>query len=280
MVIAHFVGRDGRRIVADVAGDPDAAPVLLLHGGGQTRHAWARAAAQLASAGWRTVALDARGHGDSDWDPDGDYSLTAFSDDLAAVVAAIDGPPPVLIGASLGGLTSLFLEGERAPGTARAIALVDVAPRLESTGTSRIHAFMDRPEGFASLEEAAGAIAEYNPHRPPPTDLRGLEKNLRQGEDGRWRWHWDPRFIGGRGPSELSDHARMTACARALTIPTLLVRGRLSDVLSDEGARELLALVPGAQYVDVQGAGHMVAGDRNDVFAGALLEFLASLAGA
>jgi pimeloyl-ACP methyl ester carboxylesterase len=276
----RFTGWGGLALEGDLRGDPAAPPVLLLHGGGQTRHAWGGTAATLADRGWRTLALDARGHGRSDWDPDADYSIRAFTADVLAVLAELDGPrpPPVLVGASLGGLTSLFLEGEVAPGTARALVFVDIAPRLERTGAARIHAFMDRPQGFATLDEAADAIAAYNPHRPRPTDLRGLEKNLRRNEDGRWYWHWDPRFIAGKGgPSELTDHARLSACARALTVPTLLVRGRMSDILSEEGAREMLELVPHARYADVSGAGHMVAGDRNDAFTAAVVAFLDDL---
>jgi pimeloyl-ACP methyl ester carboxylesterase len=273
----RFTGRGGLALEGDLRGDPEAPPVLLLHGGGQTRHAWGGTAATLAERGWRTLALDARGHGRSDWDPDADYTLAAFAADVLAVLAELAGPPPVLVGASLGGLTSLFLEGEAAPGTARALVFVDIAPRLERQGADRIHAFMDRPQGFTSLEEAADAIAAYNPHRPRPNDLRGLEKNLRRGDDGRWYWHWDPRFITGGGPTELVDHARMSACARSLSVPTLLVRGRMSDILSEEGAREMLELVPHARYADVSGAGHMVAGDRNDAFTAAVVAFLDDL---
>jgi non-heme chloroperoxidase len=273
-----FTTAGGLTLAGDLRGAPEHPLVLLLHGGGQTRHAWGGTAAALADRGWRTVSLDARGHGGSDWAPSADYSLTAFATDLADVIAQIGGPPPVVVGASLGGLTALFLEGELAPGTARAIALVDVAPRMEERGTQRIRAFMDRPEGFESLDEAADAIAAYNPHRPRPDDVAGLAKNLRLDGDGRWRWHWDPRFLDpGNGPHELSDHERMCECARRLAVPTLLVRGRMSDVLSEQGAREMLELVPHARYADVSGAGHMVAGDRNEAFTVSITSFLDDL---
>jgi pimeloyl-ACP methyl ester carboxylesterase len=136
-------------------------------------------------------------------------------------------------------------------------------------------------DGFASLEEVADAVAAYNPHRPRPKDLSGLRKNVRLREDGRWHWHWDPAFVGGGGPIDeprsYTNEDRLEAAAAALTLPTLLVRGRQSDVLSQEGARQLLALVPQAGYVDVGGAGHMVAGDRNDAFNEAVQGFLDSL---
>jgi peroxiredoxin len=134
-------------------------------------------------------------------------------------------------------------------------------------------------DGFGSLDEVADAIAAYNPHRPRPSNLDGLAKNLRKRGD-RWYWHWDPAFIGGRmggqdeTRSSLIDPERLGKAARNLTVPTLLVRGRVSDLLSEEGAQELLQLVPHAQLVDVAGAGHMVAGDRNDLFNDAVVSFL------
>jgi pimeloyl-ACP methyl ester carboxylesterase len=161
---------------------------------------------------------------------------------------------------------------------ASALVLVDVAPRLEEEGIARIAEFMlGNLDGFASLEEVADAVAAYNPHRPRPSDLSGLRKNVRQRDDGRWYWHWDPSFLsGGRTdePRSLRNEDRLDDAARALTLPTLLVRGRQSDVLSEAGARHLVTLVPHARYVDVGGAGHMVAGDRNDAFNDAVVDFL------
>jgi pimeloyl-ACP methyl ester carboxylesterase len=172
-------------------------------------------------------------------------------------------------------------EAEDPDAVARALVLVDVAPRIEPEGVKRIGAFMTgNLDGFASLDEVADAIAAYNPHRPRPNDLSGLKKNLRQRDDGRWVWHWDPRFVAGRfgSPDETRlssmDPERLPNAARNLRLPVLLVRGRMSDLLSEEGARELQELVPHARIADVAGAGHMVAGDRNDVFTAAVLDFL------
>ncbi|MGV3758292.1 MAG: alpha/beta fold hydrolase [Actinomycetota bacterium] len=280
---ATFVGHGSVRLAADVAGPEDGPAVVLLHGGGQTRHSWHGTWRVLADAGWRAVSLDLRGHGDSEWAPDGDYSLDAFAADVVAVVAALP-HPPILVGASLGGLSSLTAVGE-APvqeDVARGLVLVDVAHRLEEDGRERIGAFMvQHLDGFATLDEAADAIAAYNPHRPRPTDLSGLAKNLRQREDGRWYWHWDPTFVLGRLGSADETRAsvvepeRLTRAVEALRVPTLLVRGRSSDLLSEEGAQDFLARVPHAEYADVAGAGHMVAGDRNEVFNRSILDFLA-----
>jgi pimeloyl-ACP methyl ester carboxylesterase len=188
----------------------------------------------------------------------------------------------VLVGASLGGIASILAIGRSEAPVARGLVLVDVAPKIEQSGALRIGAFMSEhmESGFGSLEEVADAVAAYNPHRPRPTDLSGLKKNVRQRADGRWVWHWDPRFMSGKPGSQdetrvsLVHEENLSAAARNITVPTLLVRGRVSDLLSEEGARDLLTLVPHAEFVDVEGAGHMVAGDKNDLFNDAIVGFL------
>jgi pimeloyl-ACP methyl ester carboxylesterase len=268
-----FRGAGGVALVGEARGRPEDPPVLLLHGGGQTRHAWGTTAVSLARSGFHVIALDHRGHGDSAWPDDGDYGLATFADDVRAVAAQL-GRAPALVGASLGGLAGLLAEGEGGPLLA-ALVLVDVAPRVEQDGVRRILAFMERGlDGFASLDEAAEAIAGYLPHRKRPRDLGGLARNLRQGDDGRWRWHWDPRFVRRDEVDPAWSQERFVAAARRLRLPTLVVRGRMSDVLSEDGVRELRTLVPHAAYVDVAGAAHMVAGDDNDAFAGAVIAFL------
>ena len=263
------------RLTADAWGASDGPPVLLLHGGGQTRYAWGGTARTLAEQGWYAVSIDLRGHGDSDWAPDGNYNIDAYVADLHKILGHFS-QRPVLIGASLGGMTSLLTEGESAEPVSSAVVLVDITPRVEQEGVDRIRAFMTgRPNGFADLEEAADYVAAYLPHRPRPKNLSGLEKNLRKGEDGRYRWHWDPQMLS---PARLRrDPERMLAAARGLTVPTLLVRGKISDVVSEETADEFRHAVPHAQYVDVSGAGHMVAGDQNDAFGLAVLDFLAGV---
>jgi peroxiredoxin len=274
-----FVGHQGVTIVGDRRGDSKAPTVLLLHGGGQTRHSWGGTAAALAQRGWCAITLDARGHGESDWHDAGDYSLTAFALDVVEVARVLP-VAPLVVGASLGGCTAMLLEGEVAPGSTRAIVLVDVVPMLNEEGTDRIQRFMHERlvDGFATLEEARDAIAAYNPLRPPPSDLEGLKKNLRLGEDQRWRWHWDPRFTsggpGGSGPSEITDQDRMRMACRQLRVPVMLVRGRMSDVVTVEGVESFRSDVPSAEFVDVSSAGHMVAGDRNDAFTDAVVDFL------
>lgn len=278
----QLTGADGLILAADVGGPEDGPPVVLLHGGGQTRHSWSGTWKVLVDRGWRAYSVDLRGHGESEWSPDGDYSMDAFAGDVVAIASSLP-RPPILVGASLGGLSSLVAVAEtpNQGELARGLVLVDVAHQMEQSGRDRIGSFMgSAPDGFASLDEAADAIAAYNPHRPRPTDLTGLAKNLRQRDDGRWVWHWDPAFISGKFGSRdetrasVIDPARLERAVGTLAIPTLLVRGRSSDLLSEEGAQDFLRRVPHAEYADVAGAGHMVAGDRNEVFNQAILGFL------
>lgn len=269
---------DGIELAADIFGDESNPPVLLLHGGGQTRHAWGSAAATLAAAGRCAYSIDLRGHGHSDWSPDGIYGMTRFGADVKAIASSLSAKP-ALVGASLGGLSSMVAVGETDDAFAASLVLVDVAPRVEKVGSQKIGGFMRAGmRGFDTLEDAADSIAAYIPHRPRPKDLSGLQKNLRQRGDGRWYWHWDPRFItnqeGLDGQAGLVHHERLCAAARKVTIPTLLVRGRMSDIVSDESVRELRELIPHAEVVDVDGAGHMVAGDKNDAFNQAVIEFV------
>jgi pimeloyl-ACP methyl ester carboxylesterase len=279
----EFPTRSGVVLRADAYGDPSDRPVVLVHGGGQTRHSWGGTATALARAGWYAVAYDQRGHGTSDRAADQDYSNQAFAEDCVDVTHALrdeSGGAPVLVGASLGGLSGLLAEGTLSPGSTSALVLVDITPRMERAGVDRIVGFMlDRVEtGFADLDEAADAIAAYQPHRPRPSDLSGLAKNLRRDPDGRWRWHWDPDMFLGPIPLGASAQAhRFDDAARSLRVPTLLVRGRMSDLVSEETARHFLELCPHARYVDVSDAGHMVAGDRNDAFSAAVIDFLATL---
>jgi non-heme chloroperoxidase len=264
------VGLVGERWVSDRS----RGVVVLLHGGGQTRHSWARTAERLVAVGWTAITVDARGHGDSDWHPAGDYMLDGFVDDLLALLATLE-ETPVLIGASLGGITALVAAGEN-PTSARGLVLVDVVIQLEPEGVDRILEFLTaHRDGFVSLEDVADAIAAYNPIRRRPQNLDGLMKNVRRHADGRWYWHWDPAFIRiGDEPQRQVDPDRLRAAAAKLRIPTLLVRGAQSDVVGDEGMADMLALVPSAESVDIAGAGHMVAGDDNDVFASRLEAFL------
>jgi pimeloyl-ACP methyl ester carboxylesterase len=268
----------GVRLAADVFGTEDCPTVLLLHGGGQTRHAWHATAASLADAGWCAIAVDLRGHGQSTHPQPPAYALDDFADDVRALIAACS-DRPIVIGASLGGIASLLAITEAPAAPAARLILVDVAHRFQPRGGGRIVSFMEQsPDGFATLADAADAIAAYLPHRPRPRDTAGLSHNLRE-RDGRWVWHWDPQVLTQArtliaDPAQLSN--RLTRAAARLRLPCLLVRGADSDVLSEDVAREFTDIAADADLAEVPGAGHMVAGDNNGAFTAAICAWLGS----
>ena len=277
---------DGLNLTADEWGPAGGKPALLLHGAGQNRHAWKNTASVLADKGWFVVATDARGHGDSDWSPDHRYDMEHTGADVAAVLDRFESPP-VVIGASMGGMSALAAQLEhRHRQLFEAVVLVDIAPGFAMDGAARIVKWMGaNPNGFASLQEASDAMAAYNPHRPKPKRLDGLERVLRRGDDGRWHWRWDPNYIlskpgFGDGDEETlrrrmeETSARMMAGAKAVDVPMLLVRGGKSDLVTLEAVKGFLDQIPTAEFVDVAETGHMVAGDDNDAFTAAVVEFL------
>ncbi len=266
-------GADGLALAADAYGDEGAPVVFLLHGGGQTRHSWGGTAALLAARGYRAITLDQRGHGESTWDAGRRYKQADFGRDVHALSQRFDKPIAV-VGASLGGNSALLASGDLGA-TLSALVLVDIGPKIERTGVERIYEFMRaKPDGFDSLDEVADLVSAYQPHRTRPKDVSGLAKNLRQGDDGRYRWHWDPAFLEEMFQPQPEIAARLENASKNLRMPVLLVRGRLSDLLSEENARHFLELCPHAKYVDVAGAAHMVAGDQNDVFTESVVAFL------
>ena len=275
----HFKGHGDIKIAADVWGSNNQELVILLHGGGQTRHAWGDTGKKLAEAGYHSVALDLRGHGDSEWHTDGDYSIRAYKDDLVSIINEI-GKPASLVGASLGGMASLVLAGDEINSDlCTALIMVDIGIYPDPVGSDRIVSFMLSGEkGFDSLENVAKSISDYLPHRKKPKDLEGLKKNLRLKSDGRYYWHWDPRFIRRRpGSRDRRYFDLQLKAAEKVTIPTLLIRGALSDVVTMEDVDYFLSVISHAKFVEIEKAAHMIAGDRNDIFAEEAIKFLKSL---
>lgn len=276
----EFIGAEGNRLVGELW-DGRGHPVLFLHGAGQTRHAWAATARRVADNGMRAITIDLRGHGESDWVESGNYTFADYGNDVAAVIRQVAErfhAAPSAVGASLGGLSSMIAETRFGP-LLESLVLVDITPRMDPDGVARIQGFMGAQmnEGFASLEEAADAIAAFMPNRKRPRSLDGLRKNLRLGDDGRYRWHWDPALMSAARGINVNGREMMEELIAKLPdlhLPVLLVRGMESELVHEDFAREFVELAPSASYVDVGGAGHMVAGDKNDVFCAAVLDFL------
>jgi pimeloyl-ACP methyl ester carboxylesterase len=273
----EFSGIQGLTLIADewnrgAEAVADRPSILMLHGGGQNRFSWKNTGQVLADEGFHVVALDSRGHGDSDRAPDADYDVETLTADVMKVLDQI-GRPVILIGASMGGLTGILVADRAGPERVTRLILVDVVPRFEKQGSARIRDFMfSGLHGFGSLEEAADAVAAYLPHRTRPRSPEGLKKNLRL-RDGRWYWHWDPAFMTKPGDDPELRTENFERAAADLTIPVLLIRGKLSDVVSPEGVRHFLDTVPNAEFVELSDAGHTAAGDDNDAFSDVVVTF-------
>ncbi len=271
----RFSGHDGITLVADEwnRGNTERPTILMLHGGGQNRFSWKNTGQLLADDGFHVIALDSRGHGDSDRAPNADYDVETLTSDVMHVLDAI-GRPVVLIGASMGGLTGILVAHRAGPDRVTKLVLVDVVPRFEKNGSARIRDFMfSGIDGFDSLEQAADAVAAYLPYRTRPRSPEGLKKNLRL-RDGRWYWHWDPAFMTKPGDDPELRTEKFEEAATSLAIPVLLIRGKLSDVVSPEGVEHFLTQVPRAEFVELSNAGHTAAGDDNDAFSQAVVDFV------
>ena len=273
-----FRGVDDLVLVADewnrgAPSDPARPSILLLHGGGQNRLSWKNTGQILADEGFHVVALDSRGHGDSDRSPDANYSVDALCGDTLAVLDQI-GRPVILIGASMGGMTGMLVADAAGPQKVTKLVLVDVVPRYDKDGSARIRDFMaSGMNGFETLEEAADAVAAYLPYRTKPRSPEGLKKNLRR-RDRRWYWHWDPAFLTAPDDDRFVRMQKLEQAVVGLTIPILLIRGKLSDVVSPEGVNDFLAKVPSAEFVELSDAGHTAAGDDNDAFSDVVVQFV------
>lgn len=269
---------DGIELVGDAFGSPSDPKVVFLHGTGQDRRAWAATAEALGSAGWFAVTVDLRGHGDSGWSADGGYGTDRFTADLTAMVDSI-GRPAALVGSSLGGRTAMVAAGEAATPLATSLVLVETAARLDDGGAARIGTFLRQHlDGFGDLDEVADAIASYRGTPRRPTDPVRLQQVVRRRDDGRFHWLWDARIIVRDGEivqhrSE-AEHIRTADAARAITVPTLLLRGEHSDLVTAQAAAHLLELIPHCEHAEVAGMAHMIAGDRDEQLQRYVTEFL------
>ncbi len=276
-VTEHLTTPSGITVEFDLWGELERNAILLLHGGGQTRHSWNATAEKLTQTGRCAITMDLRGHGGSDWSSDGDYKLKDFSSDVAYLIEQLK-INPALVGASLGGLVGIYLEGSYKPSSISALVLVDIVPNINVAGADRVKSFMleNSKTGFSSLSEVSEILSKYNPHRKKSSDLEGLKKNLRKRGD-KWFWHWDPMFISTERDEENPDMRNpnlLNELCKKISAPMLLVRGKLSDLVTENEVEEFLKRYPHARFADVSGAGHMVVGDENDAFAKAIIEFL------
>jgi len=256
-------------------GNEDKPPMLLLHGGAQTAHSWDFFALAV-RPDFHVVALDQRGHGDSQWAPDGDYSLESNQRDIHSFVQEIGFDRFVLVGLSMGGRNTLVYTGTH-PERVRAAVIVDVGPETRREGRRQIREFVTTTDEMDSVEAFARRVMERNPHRKLPQLVGSLQWNLKQLPNGKWTWKYDkllrtPGFRPARGTVE-----DLWACARNIACPTLIVRGGDSLVLDREGAEHLQQAIRGSHLVEVTNAGHTVPGDNPLGFEAAVKPFLKGL---
>lgn len=250
-------------------GDAGSPTLLLLHGFNQTAHSWDEFAGRMAGDGFRAIALDQRGHGESDPAGDGDYGREAMADDPIRLADALGVAEFALVGMSMGGVHAV-LGAVRHARRVKALAIVDWAPDVEAHGVAVIAQIA--PLSWASFDEAVEAMHRFNPRRSVDNLRARLTHSLGRDDGGRWRWKVDAAGLG-RHPRFRESPDSMWSTLERVTCPTLAIRGGESDLVSAATA-ERVASVARAELVTVPGAGHSVPGDQPEAFHAALAPFL------
>ena len=248
---------DGRTMSALRWGTGQPAAVLL-HGGGQNAHTWDTVALAL---GVPLLAIDLPGHGHSSWRDDGKYDVESMADDVVAVIDALAPSTRLVVGMSLGGLTSLAL-ASRHPTFVETLVLVDITPGVTPTKVKAVTDFINGPQAFASFDDLLQRTIEHNPTRSVSSLRRGILHNARQLDDGSWEWRYDRRKAR-EGNHDVSTTTRdWWSVIGALECRLVLVRGGVSPVVDDDDVAELRRRRPDAIVHVVDGAGHSVQGDQ------------------
>lgn len=265
----------GVTLAAESHGDVDNDLVIFLHGGGQSRSAWRGAARAIAAAGYHALAVDLRGHGESEWAPDGNYHVSQHVADVVRVIEAFGGAA-VLVGASLGGHIALLVAAER-PDLVRAAALADVTPWVDESLADVLRTKMRASEtGFDDLTQAAASLDSLSPGRGARSAER-LRGHLRQDVDGRYYWRWDPRVIDDAFVRHAGEGGLFEQAARRIAVPLLAMRAEFSTLVFPDQLDRLRLFVPHVETREIAGIEHMLTGDSNEAYAMAILDFLPQL---
>ena len=257
-------------------GAPDAQPILLLHGGHQSAHSWDLVSLHLAQK-YRIIALDQRGHGDSEWARNGDYSNLTMAQDAQAFVAAIGLQRPIIMGHSMGGRNTLLMTRMN-PEYPGALVIVDVGPETMEAGRKTISSFVKRNEIFDDLEHFIRNVREYDPYRSREHIERTVKYNMLERADGKYISKCDYRRW--RGEIEVHDENRDAISLGDLAsfkMPTLVVRGANSNILADDAAERFRDALPKGNLVTVPDCGHNVHSQNTLGFIDAVGKFLSSL---
>lgn len=267
-----FEGFGGLRIAGDAFGSPDDPAVLFLPTAGQSRAFWHGSAAALADAGRYAICIDLRGHGDSGHAADGRYDLDAQVCDLKAILAVLPSRACV-VAAGMGAIIAMAAVGETPAPLVSGMALVDATIWFDQVQTGRLSGALNlRTTPFESREAVVAAVAALHPGEPSPAATDRILTAFERGDDGLFRWRGDPRALGST--AMFDEEARLNAAVGRIATPVLLLRGSLNETISAETMSRLQAMIPGAEAVEIEGAGHYAATDREDAFNSLLLDFL------
>ena len=246
--------------------------LLLLHGYTGHARSW-DAFAEAMTDRYRVVALDQRGHGETEWAPPDQYLNEHMVSDIRAFVAALGLRDLALLGLSMGGRVAIHYAGERPPELAR-LVIVDIGPETVAGGAARIQAGTQARDVFDSPEEAFAQQRAANPRPPEEHQRYRVIHNLMQTADGTWTWRYDRALRDPSNPRPRPTAEEGWAAVRNINVPTLILRGELSDILARDIAERMATEIPDARLIEVEGSGHSIPLDRPDEFAEAVRTFL------
>jgi esterase len=248
-------------------------PILFLHGGGLNAHTWDLVCLMLRDE-YYCVALDQRGHGDSEWEPTADYRFEHQVRDIEGFVDKLALSRPLVVGHSMGGFAAMGYAIEHARSMA-GLVLVDVAPELNPEGSVRIREFIRQDRELESVDAFIERALKFNPRRNRELLRRSLLHNLRQLPNGKWTWKHDPNRMRGNFEAERQARADfIKKAANRITCPVLVMRGEHSNVLTAESARNFADSLPRGRWVQIPDAGHTIQGDSPRELLRALRPFL------
>lgn len=253
-------------------GDSGRPPLLCFHGITQTAHSWDEVAEALADE-YHVMCFDQRGHGDTSWPEDADYTRQSMAADIEALAVALGLPRFFLAGMSMGGINSMTFTAAY-PARVAALVIVDVSPEVKKEGVENIRKFVQAADILDSFEAFVERAHAFNPRRSRENIESRLRHNLKQLPDGRWTWKYDPRLRGGMGRPGENPKGGLWDDVAKITCPTLILKGDESDILSADGASRLQEAIPGSSLVVIPGAGHSVMGDNPVAFTAAVRQFL------
>ena len=272
---AHRVSLNGLNFrYLDWGGVEGRNTIVLLHGGGLTAHAWDLVCLGLRKT-WRCLALDARGHGDSDWSADVDYRISSQRTDVLAFLDHLGLEQVALVGHSMGGFTSISLAAH-APQRVAALTLVDIGPEPREEGTRQIRGLIAQAKDFGSIDDAVRQVLAFTPTRNPQSLRRSLQIALRESADGRWRWKYDPgRYVQLRSESFARERLALWDDLRRIRCPAQVIRGANSRVFWQEDAERVASTLADGRWVLAPGAGHNVHSENPKVIIESVTELLA-----